>query len=82
MGEKEVYEITVTVHSYKNVVDAFKEKNKLTNSEVIQHLQQALQVQAWADVYPEMQRYLDWENSPEGKRHIEERANSDGGRTK
>ena len=83
MTEQELYELTITVYSYRSVVDAFKEKNKLTAEEVRDRLQRELQIQAWSDAYRRMQNYMDWENSPQGKSYIEqeERASSDEHRT-
>jgi len=72
MSKEECYEISITVYSYKYVVDKFKEKNNLSIEEVGERLAQELQMNAWADAYPGMQEYFDWENSPEGKKFIEE----------
>lgn len=85
MAEKEHYEFYITVCSYKSVADKFKKKNNLTWDEVQDKLRRALQVNAWADAYPEMQDYLDWENSEDGKKFIAEQnkksANNGGVRT-
>jgi len=73
MSEKRKYcKFSITVYSYEDVVEKFKKRNNLSNEEVRDRLEQELQVNAWADAYPGMQDYLDWENSPEGKKYIEE----------
>ena len=72
MAKEECYEISITVYSYKKVVDEFKKKNNLSNEDVIDKLENELQMQAWADAYLSIQETLDWENSPEGKKFIEE----------
>ena len=72
MPEKELYELSITVYSYKDVFDDFREKNNLTTEEVVKRLADTLQVNAWADAYPEMQYHFDWENSEEGKKYIAE----------
>lgn len=72
MSEKECYAFQITVYSYKDVVDAFQERNNLTREEVAKKLEGELQMNAWADSYPAMQEYFDWENSEEGKKFIAE----------
>ena len=72
--EKLLYEIDITIHTYQDDFNKFKEKNELTNEEVKERIQRTLQVGAWADVYLGMQDHLDWETSPEGKKFIEEQA--------
>ena len=72
MDEKECYEFSITVYSYKHVVDKFKEKNNLTFEEVREKLEAVLQMPAWGDAFPDMQASVDWENSPEEKKFIEE----------
>jgi len=72
MSKEECYEISITVYSYKHIVDKFKEKNNFTNEEVRDRLEEELQMLAWADAYTNMQAYFDWENSPEGKKFVEE----------
>lgn len=70
MSKRECYEFQITVYSYKDVVDRFQEKNNLMREEVAKYLEGQLQLNAWADAYPEMQSYFDWENSEEGKKYI------------
>lgn len=72
MSTPETYKMTITVLSYKDVVDKFQKKNNLTRKEVKERLAGQLQMMAWADIYPEMQNYLDWEISEVGKRYIAE----------
>ena len=72
MAKEECYEISITVYSYKKVVDEFKKKNNLSNEEVRDKLENELQMQAWGDAYRSMQEGIEWENSPEGKKFIEE----------
>lgn len=72
MAERECYEFQITVYSYKDVVDRFQEKNNLTREEVAKQLAEELQMNAWADAYSDMQGYIDWENSEEGKKYIAE----------
>ncbi len=69
---KELYEFQITVYSYKDVVDAFQEKNNLTREEVAEMLVNELQLNAWGDAYPGMQEFIDWENSEEGKNFMAE----------
>ncbi len=72
MSEGEFYEFKITVYSYKDVVDQFMKKNNFTMDEVRKQLEGNLQMNAWADSYPGMQAYIDWENSEEGKKFIAE----------
>ncbi len=72
MSEREFYEFKITVYSYKDVVDKFQERNNFTREEVAERLAGNLQLNAWADSYPEMQADIDWENSEEGKKYIAE----------
>ena len=72
MDKKECYKFSITVYSYKHVVDRFKEKNNLTLEEVRKKLESVLQMPAWSDAFLEMQSSVDWENSPDGKKFIEE----------
>lgn len=67
MTERRHYVIPITVYSYSDIFDKFMKKNNLTVKEVNKRLTHVLQIMAWADAYPEMQNYLDWENSEEGK---------------
>ncbi len=69
---KELYEFQITVYSYKDVVDEFREKNNLTREEVAEMLANELQLNAWGDAYPGMQEGIDWKNSEEGKKFIAE----------
>jgi len=72
MDKRDCYEISITVYSYKDVVDEFRRKNNLNNAEVIEMLANELQMRAWGDAYTDMQASIDWENSPEGKKFIAE----------